>query len=120
MTKTSILARVARKPKFTVVPEHAQRMFDKIIGETEADAIKEHPGDVWGQIEFWKEKILARVAPTLRGIVAVYFHEYMACLLRNEESDDDDPYGFSGRPYNPQAEVIAQRDAYLASVASLA
>jgi hypothetical protein len=42
-------------------------------------------------------------------------------LLRNDvlDTETDDLYGFSGRPYNEHAEAIAQRDAYFACTASL-
>ena len=120
-TKKSILLRATASPSFAVVPEHAIKMFDRVIEQTSADAVAAHPDDRWGQIEFWKGAILDRVLPKLRGIVAVYYHEYIASLLRGEEAVlDDDPYGFEDRGYNPNAEAIAQRDAYMACTASLA
>lgn len=121
-TKKAILLRAARRPMFTVVPEHAIKMFDRVIEQTSAEAIAAHPDDRWGQIEFWKEAILDRVLPRLRGVVAGYYHEYIASLLRGEEAvlDDEDTYGFHDRPYNAHAEQIAQRDAYMACTASLA
>lgn len=120
-TKKAILLRAAHRPSFAVVPEHAIKMFDRVIEQTSAEAIATHPDDKWGQIEFWKEAILDRVLPRLRGIIAVYYHEYIASLLRGEEAViDDDMYGFEDRPYNPNAEAVAQRDAYLACTASLA
>lgn len=119
-TKRAILRRAASRPSFTVVPEHAIKMFDRIIEQTSAEAISTHPDDRWGQIEFWKGKILGRVLPSLRGIVAVQYHEYIASLLRGEEAEiSDDLYGFDDRPYNPNAEAIAQRDAYMACIASI-
>jgi hypothetical protein len=120
-TKKAILIRAARKPSFSVVPEHAIKLFDRVIEQTSAEAIAAHPDDKWGQIEFWKDEILARVLPKLRGIVTVYYHEYIASLLRGDEAEiDADLYGFENRGYNPNAEAIAQRDAYLACTASLA
>jgi hypothetical protein len=120
-TKKAILLRSARKPSFSVVPEHAIKLFDRVIEQTADEAVSAHPDDRWGQIEFWKEEILSRVLPKLRGIVSVYYHEYIASLLRGEEADlGDDPYGFEDRGYNPHAEAIARRDAYAACTASLA
>lgn len=119
-TKKAILLRSARRPSFVVVPEHAIKMFDRVIEQNAAEAVAAHPGDRWGQIEFWKEAILERVLPKLRGIVSVYYHEYIASLLRGDEAEiGDDPYGFESREYNPHAEAIAQRDAYMACTASL-
>jgi hypothetical protein len=121
-TKQAILVRAARKPSFEVVPEHAIHMFDHIIEMNSTAAVTAHPDDYWGQVTFFKAAILEDTAPTLRGIISVYFHEYIASLLRGEmaEIDSDDPYGFQSRPHNPNAEAIAQRDAYMACSASLA
>lgn len=119
-TKKAILLRTARKPSFSVVPEHAIKMFDRVIEQTAAEAVATHPDDKWGQIEFWKEAILDRVLPSLRGIISVYYHEYIASLIRGEQAEiEDDHYGFDQREYNPHAEAIAQRDAYMACTASL-
>ena len=115
-TKKAVLLRVARIPTFAVVPEHAIKLFDRVIEETEADAYREHPEDRWARVQFWKEEILSRVAPTLRGLVAVQFHEYIAALDRGNDSD---PYGFDNvPPYG--GEPRAQHDAYMACCASLA
>lgn len=119
-TKNAIVLRVARQPSFAVVPEHAIKLFDRVIEETEAEAFKTHADDVWGRIEFWKNEILSRVTPHLRGLVAVQYHEYIAALRRNDDDFGVDPYGFNNRPYNPNAEAVAQRDAYAACCASLA
>lgn len=119
-TKSAILVRARRQPEFEVVPEHALRMFDHVIEQTESEAMTAHPTDEWARIEFWKREILSRVSNRLRGLVAVQYHEYIAALLRGRDDDGDDPYGFGGRPYNPNAEAVAQRDAYLASVATFA
>ena len=118
-TKKAILLRSARKPSFAVVPEHAIKMFDRVIEQTSAAAIAAHPDDKWGQIEFWKEEILSRVLPKLRGIVAVYYHEYIASLMRGDGNVEVDPYGFDDvPPYGGEAR--AQHDAYMACTASLA
>lgn len=117
-TKKAILLRSARRPSFTVVPEHAIKMFDRVIEQTSAEAVAAHPDDKWGQIEFWKEEILSRVLPKLRGIVTVYYHEYIASLMRGDDNVDVDPYGFDDvPPYGGEAR--AQRDAYMACSASL-
>jgi len=120
-TKSAIKARVSRHPEFSVVPEHSMKMFDHVIEQTEAEALAAYPDDEWGRIQFWKREILSRVSNRLRGIVAVQFHEYVAALMRGDDNDGSaDPYGFGDRPYNPNAEQVAQRDAYLASVATFA
>ena len=121
-TKDAISSRAVRKPEFSVVPEHAIKMFDRIVEQTEVEALTEHPDDEWARIQFWKDKILSRVLPKLRGVIAGYYHEYVAALMRNDVLDiveSDDPYGFSDRPYNPYAEGVAQRDAYIACSAAL-
>lgn len=120
-TKNAISQRALRTPVFAVVPEHAIKLFDRIIEQTETEALTLHPDNQWERIQFWKNKILTRVLPSLRGVVAGYYHEYVAALLRNDtlETELDDPYAFSDRAYNPHAETIAQRDAYLACTASL-
>lgn len=120
-TKEAILRRATKTPLFAVVPEHAIKMFDRIIEQTETEALSKHPKDKWARIQFWKDKIMSRVLPRLRGVVAGYYHEYVAALKRNDtpEVELDDSYGFSSRPYNEYAEAIAQRDAYLACTASL-
>lgn len=118
-TKKAILLRAAKSPSFEVVPEHAIKMFDRVIEQTSAEAITTHPDDKWGQVEFWKEAILDRVLPRLRGIVAVYYHEYIASLMRGDNTVEADPYGFDDvPPYGGEAR--AQRDAYTACTASLA
>lgn len=117
-TKKAIILRAANRPSFTVVPEHAIKMFDRVIEQTSAEAIATHPDDKWGQIEFWKEAILDRVLPRLRGIVAVYYHEYIASLMRGDGNVETDQYGFDDiPPYGGEAR--AQRDAYMACTASL-
>jgi hypothetical protein len=118
-TRNAVLARVPRRPVFGIVPEHAQKLFDRVIEETEAVAVAAHPDDVWGRIEFWKEEILSRVSPVLRGLVAVQYHEYVAALMRGDDADGAaDPFGFGSRPpYGGEAR--AQRDAYMACCASL-
>jgi hypothetical protein len=119
-TKKSIVGRAERRPSFAVVPEHAIKLFDRVISETDAEALQKHPNDKWARIQFWKEEILSRVIPSIRGLLTVYYHEYIAALLRNEDPDMGvDAYGFGGRPYNPNAEGVAQRDAYLACTAGL-
>jgi hypothetical protein len=120
-TKKAIVGRAERRPSFAVVPEHAIKLFDRVISETDAEALQKHPNDKWARIQFWKEEILSRVIPSIRGLLTVYYHEYIAALLRNDgengmEIDTDGP---GGRPYNPHAEAIAQRDAYLACTAGL-
>jgi len=118
-TKKAVQLRVARKPVFAVVPEHAIKMFDRVIEETEVFATARHPNDIWGRVEFWKEEILSRVSRPLRGLVAVQFHEYIAALMRNDDDETADDFGFSTHPpYGGEAR--AQRDAYLACTASLA
>lgn len=113
-TKDAILLRITRRPNFAVVPEHAIKLFDRIMERDEAEALRAHPNDEWAQIEFWKERILESVASNVRGVIAVYYHEYIAAIKRN-----DDPYGFNNLPpYGGEAR--AQRDAYLACTASLA
>lgn len=120
-TKQAILGRVHKRPEFVIVPEHAIKLFDRVIEQRETEALRLFPDDEWGRIQFWKEEIMELTLPKLRGVVAGYYHEYIAALLRNEVVDieTDDPFDFSGRPYNAQAEAIAQRDAYLACTASL-
>jgi hypothetical protein len=118
-TKKAILLRSARKPSFVVVPEHAIKMFDRVIEQTSAEAIAAHPDDRWGQIAFWKAEILSRVLPKLRGIVTVYYHEYIASLLRGDGGLETDPYGFDDVP-SYGGESRAQHDAYMACSASLA
>jgi hypothetical protein len=110
-TKQAILTRVQNEPTFEVVPEHAMLMFDRIIEETETEALLAHPDDVWGRVEFWKEVILDKIPPGNRGQIAGQFHEYVAALLRNEDEVPNIPY-YGG-------EARAQRDAYLACTASL-
>jgi hypothetical protein len=112
-TKKSILFRVTKAPSFEIVPEHAIALFDKVISETEAEAMRLHPKSYWDRVEFWKREILDAVAAPLRGLVAVQVHEYFAALLRNEEEDltvDIPSYG---------GEARAQHDAYMACCASL-
>lgn len=118
-TKKAILLRTAHNPVFEVVPEHVIKMFDHVIEQTSPDAVAAHPDDKWGQIEFWKGEILSRVLPKVRGVVAGYYHEYIASLLRGDAGFELDPYGFDDvPPYGGEAR--AQRDAYMACCASLA
>jgi hypothetical protein len=112
-TKKSILFRLNRTPAFEVVPAHAITLFDKVMAETEAEATRLHPKDKWGRIEFWKGEILSRIAPSLRGMVAGQFHEYIAALERNDEDSGLMPIPSYG------GEARAQHDAYMACCASL-
>jgi hypothetical protein len=96
-----------------VVPEHAVKLFDKVVEETEAEALRLYPNDLWARIDFWKEAILDKTPPNHRGMIAVQVHEYFAALLRNEDEDltvDIPSYG---------GEARAQHDAYMACCASL-
>jgi len=118
-TKTAVQARIAGDTaNIEIVPEHAQVLFDRVIGETEAEALRLYPEDIWSRIQFWKEQILASVAPDFRGRIAAMYHEYIA---RTISADDLDPYGFEEvmRNPNPLAERVAQQHAYDACCASL-
>lgn len=120
-TKQAILGRVFKRPEFSVVPEHAIKLFDRVIEQNEAEGLRLFPDDEWGRIQYWKEEIMELTLPKLRGVIAGYYHEYIAALMRNDvlSVTTDDEFGFNSRPYNPHAEAIAQRDAYLACTASL-
>lgn len=120
-TKQAILGRVFKRPEFSVVPEHAIKLFDRVIEQNEAEGLRLFPDDEWERIQYWKEEIMEVTLPKLRGVIAGYYHEYIAALMRNDvlSVTTDDEFGFTGRPYNPHAEAIAQRDAYLACTASL-
>lgn len=111
-TKKAIQVRIAAKPVFAVVPEHAIRLFDRVIEETEVEAFKEHKG-FWARVNFWKNEVLSRVTPALRGIVAVQFHEYIAALSRGDTPALDPAAPSYG------GEARAQHDAYMACCASL-
>ena len=118
-TKTAVLARIAGDTvNVEVVPEHTQVLFDTIIGETEAEALRLYPSDLWERIQFWKEQILEKVASKFRGRISAMYHEYIARTL---SADDLDPYGFEEilRHPNPLAERVAQQHAYDACCASL-
>jgi hypothetical protein len=115
-TKNAILLRVKNTPKFEVVPRHAIALFDRVIEETEVEALAAHPDDVWARVDYWKVEILNRVAAPLRGLVAGQYHEYIAALLRGGDSgvvDDTPPRPSYG------GEARAQYDAYMACCASL-
>ena len=120
-TKQAILGRVFKRPEFSIVPEHAIKLFDRVIEQNEAEGLRLFPADEWGRIQYWKEEVMELTLPKLRGVIAGYYHEYIAALMRNDvlSVTVDDEFGFNGRPYNPRAEAIAQRDAYLACTASL-
>lgn len=118
-TKEAVLARIAGTAKnVEIVPEHTQVMFDTIIGETEAEALRLYPEDLWARIQFWKEQVLDATASKFRGRISAMYHEYIARTLA---ADDLDPYGFEAvlRHPNPLAERIAQQHAYDACCASL-
>lgn len=115
-TKNAIKVRIAARPQFAVVPQHAIALFDKVMEETEVEAFQNHKG-FWGRIDFWKSEVLRRVTPTLRGLIAVQFHEYIAALARGGDMITD-PHGFDNVP-NYGGEVRAQHDAYVACCASL-
>jgi hypothetical protein len=116
-TKQAILHRVAAAPVFAIVPEHAIALFDKVMSETESEAYVKYPSDYWSRVDFWKRVILNRVSPTLRGLVAVQYHEYIAALRRGD--GDGISGGFdSVPPYGGEAR--AQRDAYMACCAGIA
>lgn len=120
-TKQAILGRVFKRPEFSVVPEHAIKLFDRVIEQNEAEGLRLFPDDEWGRIQHWKEEIMDVTLPKLRGVIAGYYHEYIAALMRNDvlAIETEDEFGFNNRPYNPHAEAIAQRDAYIACTASL-
>ena len=111
-TKNAILRRVARKPVFEVVPEHAIALFDHVIEQTETEAVLAHPDDQWARIDFWKTAILEKVASSQKGMIAGQFHEYFATLLRNEGDSSSTVPSYGG-------EARAQYDAYMACCASL-
>lgn len=116
-TKKAIQVRIAARPQFAVVPQHAIALFDRVMEETEVEAFKQHKG-FWARVDFWKAEVLRRVTPSLRGLVAVQFHEYIAALARGD-GDCVEPTGFENiPPYGGEAR--AQYDAYIACTASLA
>lgn len=120
-TKHAVLGRVFKRPSFAVVPEHSLKLFDRVIEQRETEALRLFPDNEWERVQYWKEEIMELTLPELRGVIAGYYHEYIAALLRNDvlEVETEDPFGFNDRPYNPYAETVAQRDAYLACTASL-
>lgn len=124
-TKQAVLGRVRRRPEFELVPEHMVKLFDRVIEQNESEALRRfpdklaNPDAVWERIQFWKEEVLDVTLPELRGVIAGWYHEYHAAMRRGDDLELADPYGFTSRPYNPYAEGVAQRDAYLAVTASL-
>jgi hypothetical protein len=115
-TRKSIIGRIQKTPSFAIVPEHAIKLFDRVIEENEVEALRKHPNNEWERIQFWKDCVMDSVLPRLRGLVAVQYHEYIASLMRGGDAcvvDDTPPRPSYG------GEARAQRDAYLACCASL-
>jgi hypothetical protein len=118
-TKQMVLDRVNRRAAAAVVPERAIKLIDKVMEDHAVEAGRKWPADYWARVEFFKQKVLGEVLPQFRGLMAVAFHEYVACLYRGETAEIEFDDEFFDRSYNPYAEQIAQRDAYLACIASL-
>lgn len=116
-TKKMILDRVNRLTPESVVPERAIRLIEKVMEDNAIEAAKKKTH--WERVEFFKERLMEIVAPQFRGLLAVAYHEYQACLMRGEDATFESDSDFFDRPYNPYAEGIAQRDAYVACCASL-
>jgi hypothetical protein len=116
-TKKSIQVRISARPQFAVVPAHAIALFDRVMEETEVEAFTAHKG-FWARVDFWKAEVLRRVTPSIRGLVAVQFHEYIAALARGGDGDCVSGGFDNVPPYGGEAR--AQHDAYIACTASLA
>ena len=100
-TWDSIDARASRRPVFQVVPDEALARIEKVILANEDEAIRRWPSDhtdsaknredAQCRVQFAKEALLAAVPFQRRhekGLLAVYFHEYIAASLRGDASDE--------------------------------
>jgi hypothetical protein len=119
-TWTAIQGRIEKSPVFQVVPEEAMATIEGVILLNHDEAFDNWPTfseqHKKNRVQFWKMKVLRTVPTEKAGIMAVYFHEYVAASLRGDaaESDDDGPVipSYGGH-------VRAAQDAYIACTVSL-
>lgn len=102
-------------PQTEIVPERAIKLFEDTMEKVsrEVDRIP----NFWEKVLFVKDAVLARTRASKRGKMAVLYHEYQTAMYRGMMANED---GVLASLPNPHAEARAQRDAYMASVASLA
>ena len=114
-TWKAIQGRLGKTPVFQVVPDEWSEIFDQIIVKFSDKAFEKWPSMVEGssdqvcRIEFWKNKILDEVHDSkMKGVVAGYYHEWTACIIRGMRVARD-----------PDIERRVREDAYAAASCGL-
>lgn len=134
-TWASIEARISRSPVFQVVPTEAMITIESVIMAGEDEAWDRWPGQHLGdddlpdveknhadqkcRIHFAKEALLDAVPAESRGLMAVYFHEYIASTLRSADAAIDEDIVYSRVSVSPATAQRALAEAYAACSAGL-
>ena len=127
-TWASIEARISRRPVFQVVPNAALVTIENVIMAGEDEAWDRWPGQNLGdddlpdveknhadqrcRIHFAKEALLDAVPTESRGLMAVYFHEYIASTLRGADATADEDIVYSRISISPAVAQRALAEAY--------
>lgn len=114
-TWKAIQGRLGKTPVFQVVPDDWSDTFDQIVMANSDEAWELWPSMVEGssdqvsRIEFWKNKILDEVHDSkMKGVVAGYYHEWTAAILRGMRASRD-----------PNIEARVREAAYAATCCGL-
>ena len=119
-TWSAIVARIARRPTFQVVPEEALVTIENVILANEEEAWDRFPDDQKCRVQVYKEALLDAVPAEERGLWAVYFHEYIASTLRcGDAAIDDDDVVYFRRSSSPAIAQRALSEAYKTCSAGL-
>jgi hypothetical protein len=125
-TWKAIEVRMSHSPTQEVVGEDALATIEEVVMERHDEAYDLYPTNSFEdriqRIQFWKQAVIGASLPAKAGIMAVYFHEYVAASLRGQSAapvptvfTDDEP----GRIPSYGGERRAQHDAWVACTASL-
>lgn len=125
-TWRAIEARMAHTPVAEVVGEEALATIESVLMENHDEAYDLYPTNSFEdricRIQFWKDAVIEASLPAKAGIMAVYYHEYVAASLRGQAASPV-PTVFTdeteSRIPSYGGERRAQHDAYLACTASL-
>jgi hypothetical protein len=130
-----VVARIAKRPVFQVVPEAAMDTIESVIAFNEEEAWDRWPTNSMEhkqcRVQFWKQCLMETVIdfasavdedPNI-GLWAVYFHEYVAASLRGAEAvfeaEDVADIRYTRASVSPDIARRALHDAYATCAAGL-
>jgi len=143
-----VVARIAKRPVFQVVPEEAMNTIESVIMVNEDEAWDRWPSNHFDEhgepddeknhadkqcrVQFWKQCVLAAVVDFADeddkdlnvGLWAVYFHEYIAASMRGADAaydvdEDVADIRYTRASVSPDIARRALHDAYATCAAGL-